>query len=98
MSSTTRIVFAFALYERAEILARSFTLRFSLKSQLWGLGPKIVPPPLYNGFRMFPLRDPPVPFCLCNFLEDPLTSIRVFTLWVPCLWAARYCFTARYMT
>ena len=30
-----------------------------------------------------------------NFLEDPFTSIRVFTLCVPWRCAARYCFTAR---
>jgi large subunit ribosomal protein L4 len=27
-------------------------------------GPNTVPPPLYSGLRMLPLREPPVPFCL----------------------------------
>src|SRR6187549_3597565 len=58
----------------------------------------MVPPPLYIGLRRLPLRLPPVPFCLCNFLLEPCTSARVLTLCVPWRCAARYCFTARYIT
>ena len=33
---------------------------------------------------MLPERAWPVPFCGWGFLPPPLTSLRVFVLWVPC--------------
>ena len=33
---------------------------------------------------MLPDRALPLPFCGWGFLPPPLTSLRVFVLWVPC--------------
>jgi len=52
---------------------RSFL--FSLRTVVFGLGPKITPPPFQSGERFDPARARPVPFCFQGLRPPPRTSL-----------------------
>ena len=83
--STTINESFFTLSDKMHLKAKCFVLTLTFFEKVFGDGPKIDPPPLFNGDLLVPCLALPVPFCLNGFLPPPETADLFFVELVPCL-------------